>query len=101
MKMIVSCLAGLLVVLACTATARAQQPCYPGYAAGPQFPGAYAPGFTGYNGYGAGFAPSYGPNPPFPPFNGMLPPAPWQQSNRFPSHPYVRGPRDYFMIDVR
>jgi len=100
MKAIVSCLGVLLVVLACAATARAQQPCYGGYGAGPQTPAAYAPGFTGYNGYGSGMAPGYGPNPPFPPFNGLLPPTQWQRAS-YPSHWYARGPRDYFMLDLR
>jgi hypothetical protein len=59
-----------------------------------------------YNTHPAGMA--YGPNyslqPPYPPFNGMV--FPPKQPNgggppaqlAFPTHPYARSPRDYFMI---
>lgn len=51
------------------------------------------------------YGPNYNLRPPFPPFNGMLPPPPWAQPPaaagalvpEFPSHPYARSPRDYFM----
>lgn len=97
MKVIVSCLGALLVVLACTASARAQQPYYAGYAPGLQASAAYGPGLGAYTGYSPAYAPSYGPNPPWPPFNGVRP----MLGQRYSNHWYARSPRDYFMLDLR
>jgi hypothetical protein len=101
MKAIVSCLAAGLIALACSGVARAQQPHYSGYYGyQPQAPAACPAGFAGFNNYGAAGAPSYGPNPPWPPFNGVRPPSGFG-AQRFANHWYARGPRDYFMLDLR
>jgi len=116
MKATVSCLAALLVALACSDAARAQQPCYAGQFAGSQTPIGCPPSpppgpYGGMMGgammggamMGGGMmgGPNGGPNPPRPPFNGMLP---YQSQSRMPmfrTHPYARSPRDFFMIDIR
>jgi hypothetical protein len=75
---------------------------------GPSCPGPYCNGPWGCP-YGAG----YGARPPFPPVNGVPPPpfgpmgggyggyggygGPIPPMAAFPTHPYARGPRDYFM----
>jgi hypothetical protein len=63
-------------------------------------PDACGPGF--YVGSPSGMV--YGPNyylwPAPAPFNGFRPPIPGGGGNgRFPTHPYARGPRDFFMLD--
>ena len=73
----------------------------------PQNPDACGPGFYVVNGCGAVYGPNYWLRPCCPPFNGILPslkPCPEKQAGYgqvpgFPTHPYARGPRDYFMID--
>src|SRR5262249_41263321 len=53
------------------------------------------------NGRGMVYGPIFSVLPPFQPFQGYLPgmsaSCPPQGPN-FPSHPYARGPRDYFMF---
>ena len=61
--------------------------------------------YYGGNCYGAGAVngASYWSGLPPMPFNGMLPPMQYngqgQQRYGFPTHPYARGPRDFFMLD--
>jgi hypothetical protein len=73
------------------------------------------PGHYGPNYYGLYYGPNYCVYPPFPPYNGMLP-GPSNQAGAggaglgcgplpgangpvtFPTHPYARSPRDYFMV---
>ena len=63
-------------------------------------PDMCGPGFCIPNCYGGYYYPSYNVTPPFPPFQGVLPiPAGAAGHARFPSHPYVRSPRDFFMVD--
>jgi hypothetical protein len=58
------------------------------------------------------YGPNYDLRPPFPPFNGLLPPNPGAAGAGagagagnvfttpvFPTHPYARSPRDYFMVE--
>ena len=93
----------------------------------PQNPDACGPGFYVVNGCGAWYGPNYWIKPLYPPFNGILPgpqgkylqaaqagvppwvyaappnaqmqmpqPAP-PTTGTYPTHPYVRSPRDFFM----
>jgi hypothetical protein len=97
-------LAGLFgLVLA--ASVHAQVPCY---APIPQAPSACYP--TTYNLNCCGLVyPLYCPYPPFPPFQGMVPGPPQPCGNGggglgspvFPSHPYARSPRDFYMYYER
>jgi len=102
MKATVSCLGALVVALAITSAARATDPF--SYCFQRQAPDATGPGFISYNYYGAPYGPNYYVRPPWPPFNGLLP-VPQNQANgggpMFPTHPYARGPRDYFMYEGR
>jgi hypothetical protein len=87
----------LLGSLFAAGSAKAQ--CF-GCQSAPQAANAFSPSFYCQNCSGQW----YGPNnnmypPPFPPFNGMVyAPTPPPQA-RFPSHPFARGPRDYFMYE--
>jgi hypothetical protein len=69
----------------------------------PYAPDACGPGSYGTNPYGTAYGPNYYVQPGFPPVGGV-PPPPLNLGNCmqpaiavFPSHPYARGPRDYFM----
>jgi hypothetical protein len=78
-------------------------------------PDACGPGFycQGPGPCGAVYGPNYCVRPGFEPFQGYLPPAQHQMhgwpgmqaaqgplaSPVFPTHPYARGPRDYFMLE--
>ena len=80
----------------------------------PTAPDMMGPGFYYTNCYGVTYGPNYCVTPPFAPCNGPLPafcPLPGygsglgNQNNKaypgmsFPTHPYVRSSRDYFMVD--
>jgi hypothetical protein len=63
-------------------------------------PDACGPGWYNTNPFGAVYGPNHWLTPPFPPWNGALP-GPnggGQASPAFGTHPYARGPRDYFMV---
>jgi hypothetical protein len=73
-------------------------------------PDACGPGFYTVNGCGAVYGPNHWVYPPFPPYQGPAPPpcfrgnggpqgpGPAQPTTGiYPTHPYVRGPRDFFM----
>lgn len=66
----------------------------------PQAPSTCNPGYYAPNYCGCLYGPNYCLRPPFEPFNGARPclggPA---KSPVFPTHPYARSPRDYFMLD--
>jgi hypothetical protein len=66
----------------------------------PQAPDACGRGFY-YSTCMTNYGPMYYLRPPFPPYQGVVPgPAPKQpQSPLFPTHPFARGPRDFFMVD--
>lgn len=74
----------------------------------PKAPDMTGPGFYYTNCYGVTYGPNYCVTPPFPPCNGPLPPfsagGMCQKPKgfpgmSFPTHPYVRSSRDYFMVD--
>jgi hypothetical protein len=106
---------GLLLAGICPA-AQAQAPAVqPGqcicYLPIPQAPDAQGPGYYAQNWCGAWYGPNHCVYPPYPPFNGMVP-APQGSANgmaqagmygqaRFPSHPFARGPRDFFMYEAK
>lgn len=82
--------------------------CY--YPAIPQAPDACRPGMYQPNCLGMVYGPNYAVYPSFPAWNGAVPtpaipppvkaaPQPQIPSLTFPTHPYARGPRDFFMID--
>ena len=74
----------------------------------PTAPDMMGPGFYYTNCYGVTYGPNYCVTPPFAPCNGPLPAFGSSAMNQkpkaypgmsFPTHPYVRSSRDYFMID--
>ncbi len=83
---------GAAALLAASAQANPYFPC------APQAPDACGPGWYNVNCCGAVYGPNYWLRPPYPPFNGVLPPMQGQQTN-FPTNPYMRSPRDFFMLD--
>lgn len=111
---------GVLLVVALAAPAASAQ-CYVPYI--PKAPDACGPGNFGPNWNGLYYGPNYCVYPPFPPYNGMLP-GPSGAAGAagaaggafgapgvgygtlpgvngpvtFPTHPFARGPRDYFMV---
>jgi hypothetical protein len=111
MKSILSWLGVLLLAGAAVPAAYAQPyPCYP-----PVAPDACVPGYYSQGRCGMTYGPNYYLRPPFEPFNGFVPPVCRQgargwpgagaaqgplNSPVFPTHPYARSPRDYFMIDL-
>jgi hypothetical protein len=105
MKATFAGLAALLALAVFTPASHAQycRPFYPGcYAPIPQAPDFCGAGYYGANGYGQSYGPYSGVYPPFPPFNGMVF-GPCGNGNGatslIPTHPFARGPRDYFMVD--
>jgi hypothetical protein len=91
---------GALLGLALLSSAAQAQCCY---VWPPSAPDMCGPGFYSANCYGLVYGPGYSVQPPFPPFQGMVfgPKAPGGGGGMptFPSHPFARSPRDYFMID--
>jgi hypothetical protein len=104
---------GVLLGAALAAPA-AQAQCYVPYI--PKAPDACGPGNYGTNWNGLYYGPNYCVYPPFPPYNGMLPgPCPGSPAAAaaagvgsgclpgmngpvtFPTHPFARSPRDFFM----
>ncbi len=73
----------------------------------PKAPDMMGPGFYYTNCYGTTYGPNYYVVPPFAPISGPLPiPGAGFCANSksfpgmsFPSHPFARSPRDYFMVD--
>src|SRR5690348_3342698 len=103
MKATVSWL-GVLLLAGAAVPAVHAQPC--GWCSFPA-PDACGPGYYCQGPCGAVYGPNYCLRPPFPPFQGFLPPAQHcgpsaggpLASPVFPTHPYARGPRDYFMLE--
>jgi hypothetical protein len=104
MKATLPWLAAVLLAVLAGSTAKAQYfgPCVP------RAPDACGPGYYAPNIYGAYYGPNYNLRPPYLPFNGMVfgpcqcPPGAGQGqlgSPGFPTHPYARSPRDFFMAD--
>jgi hypothetical protein len=102
MKATLTTAALLLCFLACSSSAQAQYPwCWPPI---PQAPDAMGPGYYCLNQCGCVMGPNWCVYPPFPPFNGMVFP-PKQggaggPGGMFPQQPFVRSPRDFWMVDV-
>lgn len=107
MKPTLSFLASLVVAAAAATAAHADNPFFPSM---PQAPDACGPGYYCTNRCGACYGPNYCLRPCFPPFNGLYPVVPRQPCNQglpvpqfmtatFPTHPYARSPRDYFMAE--
>jgi hypothetical protein len=59
----------------------------------PPAPDLCGPGFYDVNCCGAVHGPNYCVRPPWPPYNGERP------NLSTPTHPFARGPRDYFMLE--
>jgi hypothetical protein len=109
MKPTVAAAAALLAALSLAAPSPAFN--YPGV---PQAPDMCGPGSFYTDATGALWGPSHNVYPPFPPFQGMLgvpngggpggfggpfgPGGPFARF-AFPTHPFARSPRDYFMME--
>src|SRR5437868_5905960 len=73
----------------------------------PQAPDMCGPGSYCVNPYGMAYGPNYNVMPWFQPYNGERPRCgnggggggPALGPAGFPTHPYARGPRDFFMMD--
>jgi hypothetical protein len=95
------------VLAAALAAPAASAQCYVPYI--PKAPDMCGPGMYGPNWAGLLYGPNYCVYPPFPPYQGELlgpcgggpggPGGPCGPGGpvTFPSHPFARGPRDYFM----
>ncbi len=107
--------AAVFAALLCVETTSAQWQPAPWI---PRAPDATGPGYYRADCLGQWFGPNYNLYPPFPPFNGMI--FARQAAYRpgccgpggaafgmpgiggvpsFPTHPYARGPRDFFMLE--
>ncbi len=102
---------GAVFAAALAASAAHAQGCYVPYI--PKAPDMCGPGSYGPNLNGLLYGPNYCVFPPFPPYQGELPAPPpgscipqlpgmppaacMQPQVTFPTHPFARGPRDYFM----
>src|SRR5262245_2075346 len=92
MRATLYCLGALALMAAGSGMAQAGP-----YPYGPrQAPDACGPGYCVTNAFGMIYGPNYWLTPPFPPFNGPTGMPCGQPSPNFPTHPYARGPRDYF-----
>jgi hypothetical protein len=99
MKATVCCLGAVLLAGLSSSAVFAQG--YPPHPyAYPSAPDACGPGFYAVNEYGAPYGPNYNLYPGFPPFNGARPcvggGGPGGPGG-FPTHPFARSPRDFFM----
>jgi hypothetical protein len=115
----ISCWAGALLCASLT-TSLAQAQYFAPATHSPLLPApdACGPGFYCNGPCGCTYGPSYCLRPPFPPVNGVPPPPYWGGGGggcggrcglcaqrgegmpniaAFPTHPYARSPRDYFM----
>jgi len=126
MKATVPWLGALLVSAAASSAAWAAGPCCPWpmtpdprYPCIPRAPDMCGQGWYCANPCGMVYGPNYCVHPPFPPFNGLLPgptprvavvqnpgqPPQYVQLPQeppppiFPTHPFARSPRDFFMAD--
>jgi hypothetical protein len=98
MKATACWLGALLSATLLVSTASAQAPsCYLPI---PRAPDACGRGSYCVNACGQVYGPNYNVYPPFPPFQGMVfaPSCPAGNSPLFPTWPFARSPRDYFMI---
>jgi hypothetical protein len=102
MRATIAWLGGLLLLAATGSTAQAQH-----YSPFPRYPApdACGPGYYCNGYYGMAYGPNYNLRPPFPPYNGERLPMPKKDCGGmvtpwgYATHPYARGPRDFFMMD--
>jgi hypothetical protein len=96
-----------LLALGCFGAAGQANPYFPNCPPTPTAPDACGHGYYCTNPYGGVYGPNYCVYPHFPPFNGPMytPPCPANTAGaggppggQFPTHPYARSPRDYFMV---
>jgi hypothetical protein len=106
MKALLGCLGALLLAAVATAGAYAQGYSYPPYyyPYAPQAPAAFGQGFYCPDASGMAYGSSSWSQPPLQPFNGVQPDpgcfcCPKKCGPQYYSNPFVRGPRDYFMLD--
>jgi hypothetical protein len=112
MKATMTWLGALLLAAAATSAVRANGPCggggcnycwYPQLAGCRQYPQApdacHGGGFYCTNPYGQSYGPNYNIRPPFAPYSGVGAPGFGGFGSQivFPTHPYARSPRDFFM----
>jgi hypothetical protein len=100
MKATMSWLGALLCAGFLAHSAQANYPCYPPRLA----PDTCGPGFYSVNAYGAVYGPNYWVYPGVQPWNGFHPNCVRPKAGPagppvFPTHPFARSPRDYFMMD--
>ncbi len=101
MKATLSWLGALLCAGFLAHSAQAQYPnCFPPRLIAPD---ACGPGFYTVNACGAVYGPNYWVYPGVQPWNGFHPscarPKQQQGPQGFPTHPFARSPRDFFMMD--
>jgi hypothetical protein len=108
MKATVLGLAAVLLAGLVVTSANANPNVVPGH---PQAPDACSRGYYAPNCCGQWYGPNYCLRPCYPPFNGLLPTPSRPDGNggangnggfgipAFPTHPFMRSPRDYFMQD--
>lgn len=95
---------GAALLLAAAAT-RSPAQFFPYYAPKPAAPDACGPGYYCTNPCGMMYGPNYCLRPWFAPYNGERPNCgnggggPGLGPVGFPTHPYARSPRDFFMMD--
>jgi hypothetical protein len=110
MKATISWLGVLVLTAVASAPVRADNPGYCAYCWYPQLngcrqypkaPDACGGGFYCTNAYGQSYGPNFNVRPPFPPVNGVGPGFPGCLPPQvvFPTHPYARSPRDFFMYE--
>jgi hypothetical protein len=98
MKATLPWLGALLIGLAGASLAQANNNYYGYYYPNiPQAPDACGYGFYCTNRCGQVYGPNYYVRPPWQPVGGIQPSI--NNQNRFPSHPFARSPRDFFMVD--
>lgn len=102
MKATLSWLGALLCAGILAHSAQAGYPYY--FPQRPVAPDACGPGFYSANAYGAVYGPNYWVYPGVQPWNGFHPNCVRPKAQPagppvFPTHPFARGPRDYFMAD--
>jgi hypothetical protein len=104
MKATMPWLGALVLAVLAGSSAHAQAPYY--YGCRPQAPDACGPCYFCTNACGQVYGPNYCVRPPFSPYSGIPPFSPQFNNNNnnnqipgFPVHPFVRSPRDYFMVE--
>ena len=95
----IRCAGALLGIALAASIASAQTYCSPVFHVPLRpAPDACGPGYYAANANGMVYGPNYWVRPPWEPFNGpMFNVGQGNISPTFPSHPYVRSPRDFFM----